>query len=279
MNDAQLNSANPPISSLLRGITWLEVLVLIVTGGGLFFLPDLAREQWPWAIAPFNGRFVGTVYLGSFVSAMLMAFHGRWSPGRIVLPMIFIFTTIVLGVSFLHLDQFDLQRWQPWSWFLLYIVLPINSAYHLWLYRDRQSADSFSTPSHWRGSFLMLSVLFGVYGLALLFFPTASSAFWPWPIDGFHGQMYSVVFITPAIGLFLIASRASSLEWKTLGLTQLVIGACAIIGLFLVDAVVPPEKKVNWALAGTWLWLLIIAVYGGVRVSMLFRAGRNQEVG
>ena len=91
--------------------------------------------------------------------------------------------------------------------------------------------------------------------------------------------MYSVVFITPAIGLFLIASRASSLEWKTLGLTQLVIGACAIIGLLLVDAVVPPEKKVNWALAGTWLWLLIMAVYGGVGVSMLFRAGRNQEAG
>lgn len=262
---------NPSISSLLRAITWVEVLVLIVAGGGLFFLPDLARAQWPWIIAPFNGRFVGTVYLGSFVSAALMAFHGRWSPGRIVLPMIFIFTSIVLGVSFVHLDQFDFQKWQPWIWFLLYIVLPINSAYHLWLYRERQPADAFPTPDRWRVFFFALVALFGVYGLALLISPAASSAFWPWPIDDFHGQMYSVTFITPAVGLFLIARRASSLEWKTLGLTLLVIGACSIIGLLLVDRVVPPEKRVNWALTGTWMWTMLMALYGGAGAAMIFR--------
>ncbi len=273
MKNTQLDSANPPISNLLRGITWLEVLVLIVTGGGLFFLPALAREQWPWVIAPFNGRFVGTVYLGSFVSAGLMAFYGRWSPGRIVLPMIFIFTTIVLGVSLFHLDQFDLQKWQPWIWFLLYVILPINSAYHLWLYRAWAPAQSATTPAMWRNYALGLSALFGLYGLALLIAPTAASAFWPWPIDAFHGQMYSVVFITPAVGIFLVTRQASSLEWKTLGLTLLVIGACAIIGLFLVDAVVPPEKKVNWAHAGTWGWMALMTLYGVSGAAMILRSG------
>ena len=270
MNTAQSNSA---ISSLLRTVTWVEVLVLIVTGGGLFFLPDLARAQWPWSIAPFNGRFVGAVYLGSFVSAALMAFYGRWSPGRIVLPMIFIFTSIVLGVSVLHLDQFNFQKWQPWIWFLLYIVLPVNSAYHLWLYRERQPAEASATPDRWRIFFFALTALFGVYGLALLIFPTASSAFWPWPIDDFHGQMYSVTFITPAVGLFLITRRGSSLEWKTLGLTLLVIGACSIISLLLVDGVVPPEKKVNWTLPGTWAWIMLMAWYGGSGAAMILRKG------
>lgn len=273
MKNTQLDSVNPPISNLLRGITWLEVLVLIVTGGGLFFLPALAREQWPWVIAPFNGRFVGTVYLGSFVSAGLMAFYGRWSPGRIVLPMIFIFTTIVLGVSLFHLDQFDLQKWQPWIWFLLYVILPINSAYHLWLYRAWAPAQSAPTPAMWRNYALGLSALFGLYGLALLIAPTAASAFWPWPIDAFHGQMYSVVFITPAVGIFLVTRQASSLEWKTLGLTLLVIGACAIIGLFLVDAVVPPEKKVNWAYSGTWGWMALMTLYGVSGAVMILRSG------
>lgn len=276
MRNSQLDSANPPISSLLRSITWLEVLVLIVTGGGLFFLPALAREQWPWVIAPFNGRFVGTVYLGSFVSAGFMAFYGRWSPGRIVLPMIFIFTTIVLGVSLFHLDQFDLQRWQPWIWFLLYVVLPLNSAYHLWLYRAWAPAESTPTPATWRNYALGLSALFGLYGLALLIAPTAVSAFWPWPIDAFHGQMYSVVFITPAVGIFLITRQASKLEWKTLGLTLLVIGACAIIGLLLVDAVVPPEKKVNWATAETWIWMALMTLYGASGAAMILRSdGKN----
>ena len=188
------------LSVLLRALTWVEVLVLILAGGGLFFLPTLTAEQWPWVIAPFNGRFVGAVYLGSFVSAAFMAFHGRWSPGRIVLPMIFVFTSIVLGVSLLNLDKFDFQKLQPWIWFLLYAVLPINSAYHMWLYQNRQPAESHVTPKNWSAFLLGLTLFLVLYGTALLILPTTASAFWPWPIDAFHGQMYSVVFITSAVG-------------------------------------------------------------------------------
>jgi hypothetical protein len=272
MNSKQPESDNFSLSVLLRALTWVEVLVLIVAGGGLFFLPKLAAEQWPWVIAPFNGRFVGAVYLGSFVSAAFMAFHGRWSPGRIVMPMIFVFTSIVLVVSSLHLDKFDFQRWQPWIWFLLYAILPINSAYHMWLYRNRQPADSHGTPKKWSAFLFALTIFLILYGIALLIAPTTASAFWPWPIDAFHGQMYSVVFITSAVGCYLIARRASALEWQTLGLTLLVIGACSIIGLFLVDAVVPLEKKVNWAMSGTWAWSALMVVVGGTGMAMLQKA-------
>jgi hypothetical protein len=84
--------------------------------------------------------------------------------------------------------------------------------------------------------------------------------------------MYSVLFITSAVGCYLIAQRASALEWQTLGLTLLVIGACSIIGLLLVDAVVPLEKKVNWAFSGTWAWLTLMIIIGGAGAVMLQRA-------
>ena len=64
MNSKQTETDNFALSALLRALTWVEVLVLILAGGGLFFLPKIAAEQWPWVIAPFNGRFVGAVYLG-----------------------------------------------------------------------------------------------------------------------------------------------------------------------------------------------------------------------
>jgi hypothetical protein len=277
MTVTQSTSTNQSISTLLRAFTWVEVLVLLVAGGGLFFLPDLARAQWPWVIAPFNARFVGAVYLGSFVSATFMAFRGRWAPGRIVLPMIFIFTTIVLGVSLFNLDKFDFQKWQPWVWFILYTALPINSAYHLWLYRNRQPDATRSTPDVWRNFLWALTALLALYGTALLIVPTTASAFWPWRIDAFHGQMYSVVFITSAVGTYLIARRAAAVEWRTLGLTLLVIGASSIVGLLLVDSVVPPEKKVNWIFSGTWIWMALMAIIGGSGAAMFLQAGGNNS--
>ena len=272
MDTKQTESENLKISTLLRAFTWIEVLVLLMAGGGLFFLPKLAAEQWPWVIAPFNGRFVGAIYLGSYVSALFMAFHGRWSPGRIVLPMIFVFTSIVLVVSLLHLDKFDFQRWQVWVWFLLYAALPINSAYHLWLYRNRKSAEGHVTPKIWRAFLLALTLFLTAHGIALLIIPAISSAFWPWPIDAFHGQMYSVLFITSAVGCYLITRGGSALEWQTLGLTLLTIGVCSIIGLFLVDAVVPLAKKVNFGLSGTWVWLAIMSAIGGSGLTMMLAA-------
>lgn len=263
---------NLTLSTLLRTLTWIEVLVLILAGGGLFFLPKLTAEQWPWVIAPFNGRFVGAIYLGSCVSALFMAFHGKWSPGRIVLPMIFVFTSIVLVVSLLHPDKFDFQKWQVWIWFLLYAALPINSAYHLWLYRNRQSAEAHATPVNWRNFLSALTMLLVLYGVALLIVPTTASAFWPWPIDDFHAQMYSVLFMTAAVGCYLIARGGSLLEWQTLGLTLLVIGACSFIGLFLVDAGVPSEKKIDFGLSGTWVWLAIMTGIGASGLAMMQHA-------
>jgi len=277
MNPKQSDPNNLTLSQVLRALTWIEVLVLILAGGGLFLFPKFAAEQWPWVIAPFNGRFVGAVYLGSFISTIILAVRGRWSPGRIVLPMIFVFTSIIFFVSLFNLDKFDFQRWQPWVWFLLYAALPINSAIPLWLYRGQQPAESQITSKNWGVFLFALTVFLMLYGIALLIIPTTASAFWPWPIDAFHGQMYSVVFITSAVGCYLIARRASVLEWQTLGLTLLVIGACSIIGLFLVDAVVPIEKKVNWDLSGTWAWLALMGIIGGSGAAMIQNSRKMHE--
>src|SRR5688572_8732869 len=109
MNTGQPNATNPLLPSFLRAFNWAEAILLLIAGS-VFFLPDLVRPYWPWVIAPFNAGFVGAVYLGSFTATALMIFHDRWAPARIVLPMILVFTVIVLGVTLSHLQQFDFQN-------------------------------------------------------------------------------------------------------------------------------------------------------------------------
>jgi hypothetical protein len=244
---------NPSISPMLRIITAIEVWVLIITGFGLFFFAAQLNSLWPWSLSPFNAGFLGSIYLSSLTAASLLVWNGRWIPARIITAMILAFTSIVFFVSMAYLSRFDQTRTPSvWSWFILYAILPINAAYHLWLYRNSPKPDLLPIPVWLKTILLLQSIIFGSYGIALLFFPTQATGFWPWAIDDFHGRMYSVASITPAVGAFMLYRNPNMLEMKSLSLIQIVGGVFPILSLVLVDSSV---HRINWLAFGTWLWI------------------------
>ncbi|HLF28729.1 MAG TPA: hypothetical protein VJG32_20560 [Anaerolineae bacterium] len=263
-------SDNPPITPWLRLITFIEVLVLLGAGLGLFFAPELIRPQWPWSPAPFNTRFLGATYLASLVTVIMLALGARWAPARVVLPALFGFTLIVLIVSLLNLNQFDFGRWSTVViWFPLYSVLPLSAAYHLWLYRKLPPADPTPTPAGWRAYLSIVALGLGLYSVGLLVAPATFSAFWPWPIDAFHAQMYSAAFASGAIGAFMVSRVAARSEWLIAALAQGVFGLFAILGVLLVDA---STQRVDYRQPGAWLWLGAFAGMTVASLGMLWQA-------
>ena len=258
-----MDTHNPRITRLLRWLTSLEVMVLIGAGGGLFFLPAALGPLWPWELTPFNARFLGAVYLASLVSAAALAYAGRWSPARLVVPMIFVFTAVVLVISVIYISRFTQNPASIVGWFALYIIIPANALYHLWLYRDKPPVGSVQLPGFMTGLLGAQALGAGLYGLLLLIVPETAGAFWPWPLDEFHARMYSVAFFTPALGAWLLLRSASVLELRTMGLTQ-VAGILPLVALLVVDAEV---QRVNWSEAGTWAWMALwvgIFLIGGL---------------
>jgi len=248
---------NPKITALLYTVTAVESLVLLVAGVGLLIFPSVFRPLWPWTLSPFNALLLGAIYSASLVATTIVVIVKRWAPARAVVPMIFIFTVTILVVCLLYNDPFDFQYWGTWVWFLLYIIIPANAAYHIWLYRNLKPVNPFPLPSQWRAVFLIPAILLGLYGLGLLIAPGTFSSFWPWPIDDFHGRMYSVLYITPATGAVLLFGAAASIELLTTGLTLVVGGIVPIVGLVIIDNQV---DKVDWSALGTWLWIGSFAI-------------------
>lgn len=266
-----ITETNPKISSLLRFLTFVEVVVLFVAGFGLFFAPKLVEQLWPWKLLPFNARFLGAVYAASCVAAIMQTAYARWSPARLVTPMIFIFTAIIITLSFVYLELFDFQRWEVWVWFFLYIIIPVNAAYHLWLYRNLPPADSTPLTNSARMIFMTQTVILGLYGLALIFIPNIAKMIWSWEIDNFHAQLYSVTFLTPAVGAYVLTKGATRLEWQTLGLAQTVLGLFPIIGVIVVDTSV---KRVHWSDIGTWVWF---ALFTAMLIAGLWMMGEARK--
>jgi hypothetical protein len=266
-------ASNPKISVLLRVLTLVEVIVLFLAGFGLFFAPKAVGHLWPWELLPFNARFLGAVYAAACLAAVMQTAYARWSPARLVTPMIFVFTAIIIILSFVYFGQFDFQRWEVWVWFFLYIILPINAAYHLWLYRNLPPVDSTPLTNFAKMILTTQTIIFGLYGLALIFIPATAKLIWSWGIDNFHAQLYSVTFITPAIGAYVLTKGVTKLEWQTLGLAQIVLGLFPIIGVIIVDA---SAKRVLWSAFNTWIWFALFIAMLISGLWMMLEARKKQ---
>jgi len=266
----EASPTNPVMPGLYR-VVFAVVAVVVLVGAGLFVRPEVVAPRWPWSLTPFNARFLGAVYLAELFAAILAVALNRWAPARLLLPQAVVFTAVVTLTSLLHLDRFDPRRSVTWVWFILYVAPLLILAYYLWRYRRRPPAHPAPPPRPWFFYLLAQGAVLGVYGVGLLVAPAAFSAFWPWPLDAFHGQVYSAVFLSGAVGSFVLFRAAAPVEWFTAGLTQAALSLFAIASVVMTDAAV---HRVDWAAVGTAVWLGGFAVLLGAGLGMLRQARR-----
>ncbi len=253
---------NPAVPSFLRLVTIVESVVVGVTASVLFLLPSMGNAIWAWAIPPFNSRYVGAIYFAAFLPLVVFAVSGRWSPGRLVLWMIFTFTTSIGLVMLIHIPIFDWSRPATYAFWFLYIFLPLNSAFFIYKLRELKVAESDIIPASWQMLLLGITVVFGLYGFGLLIMPETLTAFWPWKIDAFHGRIYAATFITPAVGAWLIYKKSVVSERLVLGLTLLSLGVLSIVGVMWTSATVPAAKQIDYSTFGTWVFFGMNVVSG-----------------
>jgi hypothetical protein len=260
---------NPALPSLFRAVTTVEAFVLAIAGFYPFFFPHNALGKWAWISGPFNLRFIGAVYLTALVAVLIVLAVPRWSPGRVALPMLVLFTNLVLLLSLVYIDRFEFDRGGTWAWFLLYVVIPASATYYWWRFRKLPPADPSPVPSAWRSYFLTAAAIVGLYGLGLLIAPRTLTDFWPWPIDAFHGRLYSTIFLALAVAAIMVSRVASPVELFLVGMTQLALGFFSILGLVLADV---SENTVDWSALGTWVWVGGFAVLLVAGAALVARA-------
>jgi hypothetical protein len=266
-------------------VTQLECVVVGAAAVIGFFDPAFGSTIWAWTPAPFNARYLGTIYFATLAPLLAFGISGRWSPGRVVLPMIFTFTTAVAVVMIPYWHEFEWTRPGTYVYWILYLFIPINAAAYLYLLRSFPPADATATSPNRRTLVTVLpnrrtlvtvlALAFAVYGLALLAIPTIAASFWPWPIDAFDGRIYAAVFLAPAVGVWLLRKSGSSAEWKTVGVYLVVLGVLSIVTVIWTNSIVPLPKKVDYHDLGTWAFFTMNVITATVGMWMMRGSGSN----
>jgi hypothetical protein len=90
----------------------------------MFLLPQLAGESlWPWRLTPLVSRYLGGLFVGVAVGAVICARASRWSDVRPLFLPGLTFTGLSLVAAVLHPAAFNPARWATWLFFGLYAAV------------------------------------------------------------------------------------------------------------------------------------------------------------
>jgi hypothetical protein len=265
----------PRLTRFFWNLTWLEAVVLAGAGVLPFVLPDFSTKHAPWQTGPFNMRFVGAVYLASLTAVLMLLRNFGWVVARLALRMLAVFTAGVLVTSVVYTEAFLWNRPLTWAWFALYLILPINAAFHIWKYRSFAAVHTTPHNTAWQAVLTVQGTSSVLYGLMLLIAPGFSTAFWPWAVDALHGRLYSAIFLTLGVAALNLRTHASRVERALLGWTQVVLGVAVPFALIWTDL---ERQRVNWTLAGVWSWLSVFVAFFCIGMGLLMATRQPRDL-
>lgn len=263
---------NPRLPRPIK-VALLATCLLIPLGIALL-VPSLSIPRWPWQIPPFNARFIGVIYVSGWLGAFCSLWAGRRNPALGFLRAAAVFTTVATLASFVHTRTF-LWAERPAAvalWWLAYVGFAVAltlAARHL----APSLAAEPSLPQSRRGLYGLYAALTTAYGLALFLAPRAAAGFWPWPVDAFHGRVYSGIFLSGGILLWGLRRHERTVDLALAGLLQAVFGLGAVWGAWSVNRAL---QRVAWNAGETLPWLLLFGGVGLAGLAMLFEALRRR---
>jgi hypothetical protein len=221
-----VKSASTDVTPLIPPMRWLlyvAAFLVFLAGLVLFVFPLRTGEWFAWTVnPPMTAVFLGAAYWSSAGLEVTGARSASWESARLAVWPVFVFTTLTLIVTLVHLDRFHLSpdaaplaQIATWAWLAIYAFVPVAmlviSRRQL---RSRRPAPESVTarrrvlPPALRLLLTGIAAVLLLYGVALLAVPVQSATWWPWPLSELTAR---------AVGAWLVGLGWSAAQGQTSG--------------------------------------------------------------
>ena len=250
------------LSKGMRLILLAASILVLSAGLDLTLLTEQTATSFAWTIQSFmTAAFLGAGYLASFILEFLAYKEKTWANARVAVPSVFLFTTLTLVATLLHLDKFHLNNpvvsavVAAYLWLAIYIAVPI-ALLILLIYQIRLhglTSKRKATLYTWMRLVLAAQgTIMLVTGITLFISPATASTFWPWALTPLTSR---------AIGAWLIGIGVIALHmtWENDHVrNRIAYISYAVLGILQAVSLVRYAGEVNWYMAGSWVYLLFV---------------------
>ncbi len=267
----------------MRWLLGAAALLVFLAGVQLFVFPLDTDTRFAWTIgSPMTAVFLGASYWSAVGLELSGATTRWWTVARVAVPAVFVFTTLTLVVTLVHLDKFHLgaehaaaTRAVTWGWIAVYALVPLLMLL-AWWWQHRSGADvprPAGLPTWVRAVLAVLAVTLLGLGVALLVAPEWASSAWPWPLTPLTGRAVGAW----DVGLGVAAAHA----WRVddpgslgpVGVTGVLFGALQTVAL------VRHGDELAWGTAPAVGYLAVLAGVAGVGAWLLVASRRTAPGG
>ncbi len=229
------------VAPAVRWMLHVAAALVFLAGVQLFVFPLRTEEHFAWTIgSPMTAVFLGASYWSAVGLELSAARAARWAEARIAIPAVFVFTTITLVVTVVHLDSFHLDddlpldtRLVTWAWIAVYAVVPVLMVVALLAQRRHGVAvpPPSGLPGVVRATLVVLAAVLLALGVALLVAPSWADGALPWAQTPLTARAIGAWLV----GLGVASAHARLLDDKPslrpLGLTGVVFGVLQALAL------------------------------------------------
>jgi membrane protein CcdC involved in cytochrome C biogenesis len=202
-----------PVTPRLRLILDVFAGLALIAGALLFFGATRTDAWWSWTIAPpLTAATLGAFYWAAFVLILSAARSRSWAAARPAVYPVAVIALLLLVITLIHLDRFDLDSLFGVFWVVAYVLVPLLLA---WALADqlsgrdeeergarRPSGGVRRLPIALRRALIVEGAVMVAAGVLLLIAPGAADEVWPWALSPLTSR---------AIGSFLFGIGVAAL--------------------------------------------------------------------
>jgi len=268
----------------MRRLLAIAAVLVFLAGVQLFVFPTRTEEYFSWTIAsPMTAVFLGAAYWSAVALEVAGAQARTWAQGRIAVPTVFVFTTLTLLATLLHLDLFHLgarhsiaTRGVTWAWMAIYAIVPILMVVITVRQRRGRSSDAARTrrlPALVRLALGALVLIFGVVGVRLFLVPDLTTSWWPWQLTPLTSRAIGAWLISLGVAAAHSLIEDDVARIRPLGATAVVFGVLESIALLRYGG------ELDWSSPTAVGYVAVLIALLGLGLWALYSGRSAQDAG
>lgn len=230
-----MRRAMPAPSSPLR-TTLLAFAGLALAAGLLLVLGAEETDRWfSWTIdPPLSAAALGAFYWAAFALLLSAARSPSWAGMRPVVYPVLAIATVLLAVTLIHLERFDLDSVFGLFWLGAYILAPPLLVYGIVNRREGEAGQTTAgrpLPRALRAAVAVEGGAVLLVASVMLVAPDAAADFWPWTLTPLTSRALGAFALGVGLVAMLVARENELIVFEGMAAAYTALGVLQLFAL------------------------------------------------